>query len=232
LPTPSIQATNLVRTIGDYVVETAEAFLPGVDTAAKIGALDMKLSTNSSSSWIGGVSSSKNSTTAEAKAFDLTLDGWDEYEAERRGEIEGHYGFIAMKFGATTLETLVADTIRPSLTDRLGFDLFDTRDLARAGIIDNLMRAYIRDASFVLSELTHDNNGAYWEAGYAEGLGKPVIYLCERAKFNAEKTHFDTNHSTTVMWEVDKPGEFALELAVTVRRSLNLFATAVDEHQA
>ena len=38
----------------------------------------------------------------------------------------------------------------------------------------------IRDAKFVIADLTHDNNGAYWEAGYAEGLGKPVIYICEK----------------------------------------------------
>ena len=37
----------------------------------------------------------------------------------------------------------------------------------------------VRDAAFVISDLTHDNSGAYWEAGYAEGLGKPVIYICE-----------------------------------------------------
>jgi len=35
------------------------------------------------------------------------------------------------------------------------------------------------------------NPGAYWEAGYAEGLGKPVIYTCEEAKF-VEASHFDT----------------------------------------
>ena len=31
----------------------------------------------------------------------------------------------------------------------------------------------------------------YWEAGYAEGLEKPVIYTCEKNKFNSEKTPFD-----------------------------------------
>ena len=40
-------------------------------------------------------------------------------------------------------------------------------DVSRAGVIDNIMRIEVRDAKFVLVDLTHDNNGAYWEAGYA-----------------------------------------------------------------
>ena len=57
----------------------------------------------------------------------------------------------------------------------------------------------------MLVDLTHDNSGAYWEAGYAEGLGKPVIYICEQTKFDSAKTHFDTNHSTTIMWSASSP---------------------------
>ena len=85
------------------------------------------------------------------------------------------------------------------------------------------MRAQIRDSAFVIVDLTHDNSGAYWEAGYAEGLGKPVIYICERQKFEAAQTHFDTNHCTTVMWSADNPDKFATDLVATLRRSLNLF---------
>src|SRR3546814_372746 len=98
------------------------------------------------------------------------------------------------------------------------------RNVARAGIIDNIMRSQIRDAAFVIVDLTHDNSGAYWEAGYAEGLGKPVIYICEKAKFDKAKTHFDTNHCTTVVWTREKGEEFRAELIATLRRSLNLFA--------
>src|SRR3546814_14354246 len=85
------------------------------------------------------------------------------------------------------------------------------------------MRSQIRDAAFVIVDLTHDNSGAYWEAGYAEGLGKPVIYICEKAKFGKAKTHFDTNHCTTVVWTRDTGEEFRAELIATLRRSLNFF---------
>ena len=52
----------------------------------------------------------------------------------------------------------------------------------------------IRDAKFVIVDLTHDNHGAYWEAGYAEGLGKPVIYVCKKDKF---ETRVHTSMPTT-----------------------------------
>ena len=98
------------------------------------------------------------------------------------------------------LSTLVRDVVKPVITEEMGYELVDMRDVARAGIIDNIMRMQIRDAAFVIADLTHGNNGAYWEAGYAEGLGKPVVYICEQAVFDAKGTHFDTNHCTTVPW--------------------------------
>ncbi len=60
----------------------------------------------------------------------------------------------------------------------------------------------------MIAELSHDNSGAYWEAGYAEGLGKPVIYICEQKKFDEKGTHFDTNHCTTVFWDRDNDKGF------------------------
>ena len=85
------------------------------------------------------------------------------------------------------------------------------------------MREQIRDSAFVIVDLTHDNSGAYWEAGYAEGLGKPVISICEEEKFREAQSHFDTNHSTTVLWHPDRGDEFSRSLIATLRRSLKLF---------
>ena len=101
-----------------------------------------------------------------------------------------------------------------------GTTFLDMRDSARAGVIDNIMRIQIRDAKFVIADLTHDNRGAYWEAGYAEGLGKPVIYICEKTKFDEKKTHFDTNHCLTVPWSRDDDTGFCDALSATIRRSL------------
>ena len=48
----------------------------------------------------------------------------------------------------------------------------------------------IRKSKFIIAELTGHNNGAYYEAGYAAGLGKEVIHICSKETFGADG-HFD-----------------------------------------
>ena len=159
------------------------------------------------------------------KDITLTLDGWERYEAEKRGKFAGNYGFIAYDFKETTIIDLINNHIRSFVKEKLNYEIRDMVVVARAGIIDNIMRQQIRDSAFVIADLTHGNKGAYWEAGYAEGLGKPVIYICERTAFDGGVSHFDTKHCTTVMWGGDDEGHinFKQSLVATIRRSLNLF---------
>jgi len=93
-------------------------------------------------------------------------------------------------------------------------------DIPKAGLIDDRLRNEIRTSRFLISDLTHENAGTYWEAGYAEGLGKPVIYTCEESKFESQKTHFDTNHHLTVIWNKDHPKEVVEKLKATIRATL------------
>ena len=58
----------------------------------------------------------------------------------------------------------------------------------------------IREAKFVIAELTGHNNGAYFEAGYALGLGKEVIQICSKSKFG-EDGHFDVKQINTILWD-------------------------------
>jgi nucleoside 2-deoxyribosyltransferase len=58
--------------------------------------------------------------------------------------------------------------------------------------------------------------GAYWEAGLAEGLGKPVIYICR----DGIETHFDTDHRQTVRWDLTRLGETAARLKAVIRNTL------------
>ena len=154
-------------------------------------------------------------------SLNLTLEGWERYEAEKRGKLAGNYGFVAMQFNDPNLDPFVQEVVKPAVKKGTGYDLVDLREVSRAGVIDNIMRVQIRNAAFIIADLSHDNLGAYWEAGYAEGLGKPVIYICERSKFEEKRTHFDTNHCTTVLWSRDDPDQFRQELIATLRRSLD-----------
>ena len=158
---------------------------------------------------------------------ELTIKGSRRYEKRKKklGGASAQKGFIAMEFGHPILDRIVNDKIKPAIKDQVGYTLEDMRDSPRAGLIDNLMRARIQEAAFVLVDLSHDNAGAYWEAGYAEGLNKPVVYLCEGKRFGEKGTHFDTNHHTTVMWTEDNPEEWVDKLVAVVRETLGISET-------
>ena len=228
-PTPAEQAVNAIRYIGDEISRSGELLktlpdyfyaLIGAPSPNFAGNLAIELKERG---LLDGIDTTSMGSPPSMIDVNLTLSGWERYEAARRGQIASKYGFIAMEFGDAILDPFVKNVVKPAVMDGIGYELVDMRSVARAGIIDNIMRAQIRDAAFVLVDLTHDNSGAYWEAGYAEGLGKPVIYICERQKFDDAKTHFDTNHCTTVLWSKDDPDDFRQKLIATLRRSLNLF---------
>ncbi len=238
LPSLAAQAANAIRFIGDHVSRSGSALAePPPEFHAIVGSPDP-----ASAEWlliqlrdkgivdIGAKSLASRPLPGQQtvgiktvlKTLRLTLDGSERYQTEKRSGASSDYGFIAMQFNEPTLDNFVRDVVKPTIRTALGYDLVDMRDVSRAGVIDNIMRMQIRGAAFVIVDLTHGNKGAYWEAGYAEGLGKPVVYICEKDVFEENGTHFDTNHCTTVVWSADDHRAFCDSLIATLRRSLDL----------
>ncbi len=135
---------------------------------------------------------------------------------------------MAMRYGDGQLDKLFEDVLKPAVK-QTGFDLFRLIDRPKAGLIDNRLRVEIQTSRFLIADLTHENAGAYWEAGYAEGLGKPVIYTCEKNKFETCKTHFDTNHHLTLQWDANGSTEMVEELKATIRATLPAEAKLTDD---
>lgn len=156
-----------------------------------------------------------------------SFDGWEYYEKLRQGGATYRKAFMAMKFGDVDLDHLLEMVLKPN-TKQTGFELFRLDDIPRAGLIDDRLRVEIQASDFLVADLTHDNPGAYWEAGYAEGLGKPVIYTCEKEKFELQKTHFDTNHHLTVVWDRAAPAQAGEKLKATIRATFPHLARMED----
>jgi len=146
----------------------------------------------------------------------LSFEAWDYYEDLIRGKSDYRKAFIAMKFGDAVLDKIVDSVFKPSVK-QAGFELIKLDDEPKAGLIDDRLRVEIQSSQFLIADLSHDNPGAYWEAGYAEGLGKPVIYTCIKDKFEKEKTHFDTNHHLTIIWDPENPNDSGEALKATIR---------------
>lgn len=159
----------------------------------------------------------------------LTIKGWARVEELLRSASGSHKGFMAMKFGDTQLDTVFREYFRPAVL-QAGFDLTRLDDEPRAGLIDDRLRVEIRTSRFMVADLSHANAGAYWEAGFAEGLGRPVIYTCRKDVFDNPETkpHFDTNHYLTVVWDGENPAAAAEQLKTIIRVTLPTEAVLTD----
>lgn len=145
----------------------------------------------------------------------LTVQGWLAFEELKRGKTSGRRAFMAMPFGKADLEPTWLDTLRAAVK-ATGFTLHRVDDNPKPGSIDDQIRLQIKQARFLIVELTHANNGAYWEAGYAEGLGKPVIYSCHKD----HKPHFDVDHSLRIVWGADTMDDAAKLLKAVIRNAM------------
>ncbi|WP_397538149.1 hypothetical protein [Rummeliibacillus pycnus] len=56
----------------------------------------------------------------------------------------------------------------------------------------------IGKAEFVIADITQHRNGVYYEAGFAQGMGKEVIFTCRDTDFEAG--HFDVKQINTIIW--------------------------------
>ncbi len=59
--------------------------------------------------------------------------------------------------------------------------------------------AEIRRSRFVVAEFTGQRNGVYYEAGFAAGLGIPVICTCRED--NIADLHFDIRQYNCIDWK-------------------------------
>jgi len=189
LPRPQEQADLLIRWFaehsdapGDLVsLDPIEYNLSIIGAKSKDGFLLILLHLIEK---VGLVKGNLNRTYGVVGADELmlTFDGWEYYETLLKGKATYRKAFMAMKFGDHDLNEVLEKVFKPSVK-MAGFDLFKSDDEPRAGLIDDQLRVDIQSSDFLIADLTHDNLGAYWEAGYAEGLGKPVIYTCEQENF-------------------------------------------------
>ena len=106
--------------------------------------------------------------------------------------------FVAMSFSDSQCDTRNAIRIAIKNCD---FDaiLIDEQHIDSEVTINDALIAEIKKSKFVVADFTEHKHGVYFEAGFALGLRKPVIYLCDKKDF--DNTHFDTNHYPHIIYE-------------------------------
>jgi len=229
LPNPAEQLERFILFVGDAQGDSPSKTVdyPPAHLCAKIGALGPK-----DVHFIANTAVKRgliqDSLTRGAITTALTFDGWQCYEELKRGHSESRSAFMAMPFGVPSVVEMVDGTFREAVAET-GFRLKRVDEEPKAGVIVNRMKVEIQTSRFLIADLTDRNPGAYWEAGYAEGLGKPVIYTCEKTFFDQKKTHFDTNSSQTVIWDLNDTTKAAEDLKATIRATLPFEAKMPEE---
>lgn len=87
-------------------------------------------------------------------------------------------------------------------------------DTHNGNISDKIIEE-IKNCKFLVADFTYQNLGVYYEAGYAKGIGKTVIYSCRADEF--EKIHFDIKQIQFVVWKDEK--DFICKLIQQIEKS-------------
>lgn len=128
----------------------------------------------------------------------LLAEGWKRIDSLQRIGSSNKV-FIAMSFDPEMLR--VRNAIKEAIQDKsLGYEAVIMDEFEHNHQIVPEMLHAIKESKFVVAELTQHNNGAYFEAGYALGLGKEVIHICNTTSFE-KAGHFDVRQINTILWE-------------------------------
>ena len=108
--------------------------------------------------------------------------------------------FVAMWFDNSMNESYQTG-IEQAVWDA-GYKPFRIDQKEHINKIDDEIIAEIRRSRFLVADFTQGDDGArggvYYEAGFAHGLGIPVIFTCREDA--VDKLHFDTNHYNHIVW--------------------------------
>ena len=133
-------------------------------------------------------------TIIQKVSITLTPKGYARVDELQKNSSNGKNVLVAMQFGDRTKD--LREAIRKGINDS-GYHAIFIDEVQHNDFITPELLKNIRDSRFVVVDLTHQNNGAYFEEGYALGRGKPVIQLCQKGV----SLHFDIAQKNTIMWE-------------------------------
>ncbi|PKK89040.1 MAG: hypothetical protein CVV64_16265 [Candidatus Wallbacteria bacterium HGW-Wallbacteria-1] len=152
----------------------------------------------------------------------LTLTGAKEVERLKQASPNSKQCFVAMRFDQQ-MDNIYKNHI-DSAVKATGFEPLRINDKEHNGDICDHIIGEIKKSRFLIADFTGLRPGVYYEAGFAHGLGLPVIFTCHEDWFDkeidrqikgtfpdgnpcecTEKTlrsvHFDLEHRNFIIWK-------------------------------
>lgn len=140
----------------------------------------------------------KNSQSAAVKqnSYTLTAKAWDKiYDLQSKNKILPK-AFVAMWFDDCMHNA--KEKIKKAIEDSNYIPIIISDKQHNNQIVPEIFYE-IKQSAFVVADLTGHRNGVYYEAGYAQALGKEVIMTCKEDDF--ENRHFDVAQISMIKWK-------------------------------
>lgn len=141
----------------------------------------------------------------------VTPRGWAHLDALSKSRSESALGFIAMWFDPS-LDRARDEALMSGIADA-GYEPKIISQHEHLNRIDDEIVALIRRSRFLVADFTGNRGGVYFEAGFAHGLGLPVVWTCRRTDSDPEDLHFDVNHFNFIFWSDDQLPELRAALS-------------------
>ena len=169
----------------------------GISSSVRQDELEALLRYVKERTWIEWSPVIEGSEGASTMSVKVTPAGWIHLDEIRGALAASNQAFIAMSF---------ADTLTSAYTDGLeravrlaGYEAVRMDAIEHIDKIDDRIIAEIRRSKFLIADLTEQRGGVYYEAGFAMGLGLPVIWTCRDDQLS--EVHFDVRQYNCIFWK-------------------------------
>jgi nucleoside 2-deoxyribosyltransferase len=127
----------------------------------------------------------------------ITAAGWEHLEKTAADTSSKIQAFVAMSFDKELLP-IYENSISPAI-ESVGYRPYRVDFNPHLDRIDSKIIAEIKNSRFMVADVTCQKSGVYYEAGFAHGLGLPVIWSVRHD--DLKNVHFDTRQYNHIVWE-------------------------------
>lgn len=130
--------------------------------------------------------------------FHLTARGWEAIEPVTSAGVIG-LCFVAMSFDPSMTEAYEHGFLPAIETDCKLRSLRIDREHFTERICDKMI-SDLRKAQFIVADFSANRPNVYFEAGFALGLGRPVVWTCRKDDEKEIELEFDTQQYPHLYW--------------------------------
>lgn len=148
----------------------------------------------------------------------------------------GRIAFVILRIGASDVDKLFNEAIAPA-TRECGLEAKPVDVTEGRETITERILQLINCSNMVIADLTYERPNCYFEAGYSQGKGIPVIYMARKdhdprrpgRKVNDPRVHFDLDAHKITYWSEDDLKSARLELTQRIPIAIKSFVPGLTD---